>query len=233
MFERSCRLTLSKRSRHLFERLKTPHIGDTELIAENKQLNSQLEQMSQRLQEIHDETAKLQAKLQEKDQFYLSKLQTANSTNDELSQKLSTLKHQFSSVEQNAHVLQKRLESFLLDEEHRLVDEQLADTQQEEIQRLRYELTLSHQQNQELRERYENLLHIQTKPVHSEQLHISKRISDAQLNNLKAQLQKSRDTVEEWTQRYKQLEQNYTHQFEQRVELETSTIRAAKVGVQI
>lgn len=230
MFERSCRLMLSKRSRHLFERLKSHNTDNMELVDENKQLHSQFEQINHRLQEMHNEKVKLQAKLQEKDQFYLSKLQTANAAIDDLSLELNNLKHQFSTVEQNAQTHQRRLESLLLDEEHRLVEEQLADAQQEELQRLRYELTLSHQQNQELRDRCESLMLVQNKPAVTDQLHItSKRTSDVQLNNLKSQLQKSRNTVEEWTQRYKQLEQNYTNQFEQRAELEASVVRAAKV----
>ncbi|KAI6191550.1 Hamartin [Aphelenchoides bicaudatus] len=230
MFERSCRLMLSKRCHQLFERLKNQRSEDTDPINENKQLKAQLEQLNKRLQDSHNENKKLQARLQEKDHYYLNKVQTANATIDDLNAKLNVLRYRSSFLEQNAQHHQKKLESMLLEEEHRVVDDQFAEAQQEEMEHIRYELSLSRQQNQELHNRCENLMLAQNKPAtHSEQLQISKQTIDTQLNSFKVQLQKSREVIENWQQRYKQLEQKSANWFEQKLELEQTVIRTAKI----
>lgn len=230
LFERNCRLLLSKRSRQLFEKLKSHVPEETDLFRENKRLTSQIAQMNQRIQEQHNDKVTLQAKLHDKEQFYLNKLETAKNTIDELNSKLADLKHHFSTLEQDAKLQQRRLSLLLLNEEHKLIDTHFSDEKQEEIEHLRRQLSLTQQQNHELRERCESLQMSQNRPApNEEKLQISKRSNDAQISTLKKQLQKSRDEVEEWKQRCKQHEQNYVDQLDKRTVLEETVARTTRV----
>jgi hypothetical protein len=193
-------------------------------------LRSQNSQLNQLLNSVQAEKNKLYAKLEEREHFYLCKLQASNSEIDELNSELDTLKHRFLAAKHSSQVHQKRLESLLLEEEQRFIENNVVEAQ-EELQQLRYELNLSQKQNQQLKDRCESLMMTQNRQTPNDQLNIMTKNLESQIITLKSQLQKSRNLVAEWTEKYKQLEYNYANQFEQKNELEASSIRSSQVSI--
>ncbi|KAI6173347.1 hypothetical protein M3Y98_01071700 [Aphelenchoides besseyi] len=234
MFERSCRLLHAQRNHHLFDRLRKQAVLTTEnerLQSENRQLRADLVKHNELILQIKNENIKLRTTLHEREQYFMTQLESAEATIVSCRQEAETLRHNSAALEHNFNSQRRQLESLWANNEKEKVTRQLSDMQTSELQRLREDLAATQTENQRLRDRCQTLLVEQDALLTSGTMRDHDLITPTEdrLQVLRLQLKRTTDELAKKRDQCQYAENNCSAEIQRRIELELALTRTAKV----